>query len=498
MTLRLCKCSDAPVDQFAETFMIIIEQNYIKMADDQQLVLSEVLYYIVNKFGKTGRNELNSLRNIIVDFYNVDVISTAKCRLLDDVLTLTNLLSEKAPRVPRRREAADQRNRALLEVDDIFKQLIFLDEKKLMDQLPMYVSANSDYNPSTKLCEGDLKFLFMYMDRMEARLQGFGSQLSAITRDVRSLMRTETRPVHIESNEQAFPPLPPPALNNPTRDGIARRPNNHASTSSVAQRSQGPSIMQPRASVSTCNNTQPDETTDKSTVGNSKQTHSYWADESADEAGPYSIVESRRERRKRRRLLDSQQQDGYTSADVSADDRISGNDGNLHRRRRVQREPLMIGKASVAPDTEHKTMAAGRPIIPFVKKLVFCVDNVDPHCTDKDMQQFVESLSVGVVSCNQVKPRRSRHETDTSDRSAFRLCIKASDRDKLLNADKWPEYVCISKWFSVRKENGDGSGSGIKTRDKRTLAGAEGGATDTEGDMETTIFTGPSTSDANN
>ena len=30
---------------------------------------------------------------------------------------------------------------------------------------------------------------------------------------------------------------------------------------------------------------------------------------------------------------------------------------------------------------------------------------------------------------------------------AFRLCIASSDRDKLLNEDKWPQSVIISEWY---------------------------------------------------
>ena len=79
---------------------------------------------------------------------------------------------------------------------------------------------------------------------------------------------------------------------------------------------------------------------------------------------------------------------------------------------------------------------------------MFCVDNIDASYDADDVRSFVSSLSVTVVSCFQVKPRRRRDESGpVSDRRAFRLCIDDADRDRLLDASMWPDSVIISQWY---------------------------------------------------
>jgi len=64
--------------------------------------------------------------------------------------------------------------------------------------------------------------------------------------------------------------------------------------------------------------------------------------------------------------------------------------------------------------------------------------------------------------------RRRRHETDPiTDRNAFRLCIDASDRDRLLDESKWSKHIVISDWYHLNP-----------TASRRQVAGGEGGAVD--------------------
>ena len=78
------------------------------------------------------------------------------------------------------------------------------------------------------------------------------------------------------------------------------------------------------------------------------------------------------------------------------------------------------------------------------------MDNVHPSVKEDDLSFFVAGLSVKVVSCFPVKPRRRRDETGPiTDRKAFRLCIPAEDRARLLDDTKWPESIVISEWYHV-------------------------------------------------
>ena len=58
-------------------------------------------------------------------------------------------------------------------------------------------------------------------------------------------------------------------------------------------------------------------------------------------------------------------------------------------------------------------------------------------CSERDLCSFVAKLSVTVISCFEVRPRRRRQEENELiryERKAFRLCIFDEDRDRLLNA----------------------------------------------------------------
>ena len=62
---------------------------------------------------------------------------------------------------------------------------------------------------------------------------------------------------------------------------------------------------------------------------------------------------------------------------------------------------------------------------------------------------YVSSLGVEVFFCFKMKPRRRPHEApeDVLDRSAFRVCVNATGRDRLLNPESWPDSVRIADWF---------------------------------------------------
>jgi len=82
----------------------------------------------------------------------------------------------------------------------------------------------------------------------------------------------------------------------------------------------------------------------------------------------------------------------------------------------------------------------------FVDKAIFCVDNVHRSASVDDLKDFVTGLHVNVLSCYSTRPRRARGESrPVTDRSAFRLCVAAADRDRLLDSSKWPDSVVISE-----------------------------------------------------
>ena len=112
----------------------------------------------------------------------------------------------------------------------------------------------------------------------------------------------------------------------------------------------------------------------------------------------------------------------------------------------IRKGPLVIGVSSPGNQISSNIKAAQKPAI--VKKLIFCIGNVDPTCTIQDICDHVTAMSVQVISCYDAKPRRRRTDTDdVTDRKAFRLCINSDDCDKLLDATKWPAHVYVSEWY---------------------------------------------------
>ena len=69
------------------------------------------------------------------------------------------------------------------------------------------------------------------------------------------------------------------------------------------------------------------------------------------------------------------------------------------------------------------------------------MDKVHLACKEDDIRAFITSLGVDVFSCFKTKPRRRPNEApeDVQERSAFRVCVNAAGRDRLLNPESWPD-----------------------------------------------------------
>ena len=70
----------------------------------------------------------------------------------------------------------------------MFVMLNALDERLLLSNLPSYVTDNPDNLPSTRLYEGDFSVIMKFLEKLEGKLTIFGSAMSAISRDVCTLV----------------------------------------------------------------------------------------------------------------------------------------------------------------------------------------------------------------------------------------------------------------------------------------------------------------------
>ena len=118
---------------------------------------------------------------------------------------------------------------------------------------------------------------------------------------------------------------------------------------------------------------------------------------------------------------------------------------------RPRRGPLMIGTSSSSSSSA--VIAAANK---WYRKSVYYIDNVSSSVTENHMKDFIRSLSVRLVSCHAVQPRRRRRpvnddhsddhgdgdgESDQQKTTAFRVYINSDDKTLLLDEQKWPVYV---------------------------------------------------------
>ena len=115
----------------------------------------------------------------------------------------------------------------------------------------------------------------------------------------------------------------------------------------------------------------------------------------------------------------------------------------------------MIGKKRI--DSESNSLADVKLVAarPYLGKAVFCVDNVATDVSEMDLANFVKRMDVSIISCHKVKPRRSAWQLLSGimprGRNTFRLCVASEDIGKLLDAERWPEHISISRWFFTKR-----------------------------------------------
>jgi hypothetical protein len=404
-------------------------------------VLSEPLCFILSKYGKT---QLKLLKTCVTDFFDVDSIVEAKCQLLDDVGQLS--LTDKLPHYPRRR---DNDGRITREIDDIFSVLNILDEQKLLNSLPRYVSENPDNLPAIRLFDGDLKFLSHWVEKSDCKLDSFSKQLDAIMTQFLSIqsqlsaiLKVQSTTPGLQKQQQTRTPLF-------VNDQLATLGNSHAVSTVV---NKNINTVQKQSWSSDTSTPQPRPLSRQLSSSATDNDDQVCQDDT-----PF-LQPRQRSRKKRRRALSN----GIQQLEPQRDDQQSHQSADKPSYATVTRssKPLVIGKlTNTASNSTTTKLLAAKPTVSRIKKSVYCIDNVHKSVSVEDLCEFVENLSVTVMSCFETKPRKHRFESDADDHKAFRLCIASEDNDRLLDSSMWPEFVSVYEWFfksSVQQTSGPG------------------------------------------
>ena len=406
------------------------------MADSRELVLCDVLCFIVNKFVRTG---IKQLKGILIDFYSAEVLNEAKVRLLNDIEALNT--SVRPPHVSRHR---DGDNRITREADDLITLLQFLDENKLLSSLPKYVSASPDSMPSVRLLDGDLNVLIVMLEKMNGKFEEYRSTLAAIVHDVGVLQSKfnalDQFPV-LQASASA-PAWVQPRQSQPAPQVQPQPRHSHESLrGNPTHTSSNPTTAIINSEITTASQSADtahlfDDRVSTRNWATIMSTPNRYAALSTDDEQvngreePFTTVNSRRVKRQR------------TSPPAAAINARAQSTAAAQRQDQRQPRTFVFGKSSAVGA---KVVAARK----ISRKAIFCLDNLSKNCSVDDITLFVSSLSVEVLSCFEVKSRRRRGEGeyDVDDRKAFRLAINADQRDRLLNESAWPDSVLISDWY---------------------------------------------------
>ena len=134
---------------------------------DRQVVVDNVLCFLISRFSKYGINN-KQLKSAILDFYTFDDLYLAKQHLLSAVEQWKADINLPVPHIAVRREG-EQRN--VKSLDDIITIITCLDENLKLDCLPKYVAESPDVMPSMRIYDNDLLPLTSAIDNLMGRMQ---------------------------------------------------------------------------------------------------------------------------------------------------------------------------------------------------------------------------------------------------------------------------------------------------------------------------------------
>lgn len=401
-----------------------------KMADDS-VVLCDALCFIVNKYGKVHET---TLKSVLTDFYDVDCLSKAKLRLIEDIDKLN--LSTKRPHVASRR---DGDGRLAKEVGDILSLLQFVDEHNLSSNLPTYVASSPDTMPSLRLYDGDMKMIVKMLQDMRANLFEYGSAIAAICTEVKGLQQVVKDLSHADRQ-----PRPRPAV---SKTGDVTQ----LGAVGVARQSAGEmSAAMPIATESESETVRTTSVRDWAAAASTPRPHgSRYSvlsidddDDDQDDANQGFVTVDRRRRKRMRQHTTPQENTLRQSQNPRSSQSQTQQRQQPSTEQQDKRRTTLVGKAAVVSNIK-----AAKKIR---RKAVFCIDNVDESCSVSDICYFAKSLGVEAQTCFEVKPRLTRRgavQPTSCNWKAFRLCIYEEDRARLLKAGSWPDSIKVSDWY---------------------------------------------------
>lgn len=285
------------------------------------------------------------------------------------------------------RRRKDSNNRTPLELDDIFQALTYVDNAKRLADLPVFVSSDPDKMPSVKLTEGDLAVMMMKLTKLESNQIYIKNKVTELASGCRSGLPPTSAPIFKPSSFSA----------ETGHHGLGQQ----ASGASDAPR------IEPGTSAT-------------SDAGDTSDNDAYQT-----------------QRRKKRRNTGA----SPSYANVAGS---SGPPADIRRpgsnQQNKPKAKVLIGGSATS------TLKASKTLI--VKKAVFRLGNIDSEYATQDVEEYIRSLGVRLVSCFELPNSKNT----PSDNKSFRVCIVHEDINLLCNSECWSVGISIREWIHKPKE----------------------------------------------
>jgi len=158
----------------------------------------------------------------------------------------------------------------------------------------------------------------------------------------------------------------------------------------------------------------------------------------SNEAVGFTLNESKngqRVRRKRLREPSSPVSPSYAQIMTSSQSHIVSNGVKKITAATQNTRRVMIGHLTTS------TLKASKNV--NVAKTVYRISNIDACYTLDDLEQYIESLGVRVISCFE----RTSPKSPFAENKTFRVCILDIDKSTLLCDNNWSVGISIQKWI---------------------------------------------------
>ena len=155
--------------------------------------MQPALCFLSKKFGKCDENRL---KTVLSNFYTSDVINSAKTRLVEDIER------EKIDGIPSNILVSrrDNKERCMHDINDMISIVRILDERLLLDKLPLYVADDPLKLPSLGISDGDIYVVLGKLAQLENAMSVLQSNMNGIY----NLLYTGCRPAYPPTCLQPF------------------------------------------------------------------------------------------------------------------------------------------------------------------------------------------------------------------------------------------------------------------------------------------------------